>query len=177
MKTLLLAAVVLVVGAPAIAAAPDNAAVADAATNVRIVVPDRNIARGEIIGPSDLSYESVAPIRASGGVATQMSQLVGKQTRLFLRAGQPVLVDGVRAPILVTKGSTVTMTFAAPGITLTAVGKAMSEGGMGETVTVLNPVSYRQISATVTGPGTVSAGDLSGTVTADSASTEVAAAH
>ncbi len=41
--------------------------------------------------------------------------------------------DDVRKPILVTKGATVTMTFDAPGITLTATGKAMSEGGMGET--------------------------------------------
>jgi flagella basal body P-ring formation protein FlgA len=41
----------------------------------------------------------------------------------------------------------------------------MSEGGMGETVTVLNPVSYRQISCTVTGAGTVSAGDMSSSIT------------
>jgi flagella basal body P-ring formation protein FlgA len=33
----------------------------------------------------------------------------------------------------------------------------MSEGGIGETVTVQNPASYRQISAVVTGPGTVKA--------------------
>ncbi|MBU6471779.1 MAG: flagellar basal body P-ring formation protein FlgA, partial [Alphaproteobacteria bacterium] len=158
--------------AAATAAAPGTAAVSDA---VRIVVPDRNIARGDVIAASDLSYESVAPIRASGGVATQLDQLAGKQARLFLRAGEPVLVNNVRAPILVTKGSTVTVTFNAPGISLTAIGKAMSEGGMGETVTVLNPVSYRQISATVTGPGTVSAGSLTATVAADPAPAELAA--
>jgi flagella basal body P-ring formation protein FlgA len=33
----------------------------------------------------------------------------------------------------------------------------MSEGGIGDTVTVQNPVSYRMISATVIAPGTVRA--------------------
>ena len=58
---------------------------------------------------------------------------------------------------MVTKGSTVTMTFEAPGLVLTASGRAMSEGGVGDTVTVQNPASYRQISAIVTGPGQVRA--------------------
>ena len=40
---------------------------------------------------------------------------------------------------------------------LMAMGRAMSEGGIGDTVTVQNPVSYRMISATVTAPGTVRA--------------------
>jgi flagella basal body P-ring formation protein FlgA len=33
----------------------------------------------------------------------------------------------------------------------------MSEGGLGETITVLNPISFRQIMAVVTGPGSVKA--------------------
>jgi flagella basal body P-ring formation protein FlgA len=49
------------------------------------------------------------------------------------------------------------MLFEAPGVSLTATGRAMSEGGVGDTVTILNPVSYRQISAIVTGAGTVRA--------------------
>ncbi len=45
-----------------------------------------------------------------------MDQLDGKQARRFLHVGEPVRATDVRAPILVTKGSTVTMTFRAPGI-------------------------------------------------------------
>ena len=37
------------------------------------------------------------------------------------------------------------------------MGRAMSEGGVGDTVTVQNPASFRMISAIVTGPGTVRA--------------------
>ena len=40
--------------------------------------------------------------------------------------------DDVRRPIVVTKGQTVTMEFSVPGVSLTAMGRAMSEGGIGE---------------------------------------------
>jgi flagella basal body P-ring formation protein FlgA len=150
------------------AAGPAAADTLPAATNAgtRIVVPAHAIARGDIITDGDLTYSSVPPGQLLGGAVTDMSDLSGRQARRMLREGEAVRASDVRAPILVTKGSTVTMTFAEPGITLTAVGKAMSEGGMGESVTVLNPVSYRQIVATVTGPGTVAAGDASMTVSA-----------
>jgi flagellar basal body P-ring formation protein FlgA len=128
-----------------------------AATGVRIVVPVRDIGRGETIAESDLSYQMIAPENVMSNTAMSMDALVGMQTRRVLHQGETVRNDDVRHPILVTKGSTVTMTFDAPGITLTAVGRAMSEGGVGDSVTVLNPASYRQISAVVTGAGTVRA--------------------
>jgi flagella basal body P-ring formation protein FlgA len=126
-------------------------------TGVRIVVPSRDIARGETIAESDLAYEFVAANAIMPGTATAMDSIVGQQTRRVLRAGQSMRNDDVRSPIQVTKGTTVTMIFDAPGVTLTATGRAMSEGGVGDTVTVQNPASYRQISAIVTGPGTVKA--------------------
>lgn len=128
------------------------------AADVRIVVPSRDIVRGEVIADSDLSYADVSPDRVHNGIVLSMNDLDGMEARRFLKAGEPVRNDDVRHPILVTKGATVTMTFAVPGITLTATGRAVSEGGMGETVTVLNPISYRQISAVVTGVGQVRAG-------------------
>jgi len=126
-------------------------------TGVRIVVPSRDIARGETLAESDLAYEFVAANAIMPGTATAMDSIVGQQTRRVLRAGQSMRNDDVRSPILVTKGTTVTMIFDAPGVNLTATGRAMSEGGVGDTVTVQNPASYRQVSAVVTGPGTVKA--------------------
>lgn len=121
---------------------------------IRIVVPSHDIARGATITQSDLTF-TTAENSPMAGTVTVMHDLVGMQTRRTLRAGQPVRLEDVRKPILVTRGSTVSMTFEAPGIVLTASGKAMSEGGLGDTVTVQNPASYRMISAVVTGPGQV----------------------
>jgi len=130
-------------------------------TDFRIVVPAHDIARGDVIADSDLTYGTVAQGAMFGNVVTSMNQIDGMQTRRVLRAGEAVRADDVRKPVIVTKGSTVTMTFNAPGVELSATGKAMSEGGLGETVVVLNPVSYRQVSATVIGAGQVRAGDVS----------------
>jgi flagella basal body P-ring formation protein FlgA len=126
-------------------------------TGMRVVVPVRDIARGETLSESDVSYAFVDPANVMPGTATAMESVVGRQTRRVLRTGLSMRNDDVRAPVLVTKGATVTMIFDAPGITLMATGRAMSEGGMGETVTVQNPASYRQITAVVTGPGAVKA--------------------
>lgn len=122
---------------------------------LRVVVPAHDIPRGQTIGDSDLLYQMVPSVQP--GVVMSMNDLTGMEARRYLHAGETVRGDDVRHPVVVTKGSLVTMTFNAPGITLTATGKAMSEGGVGETVTVVNPISYRQIACTVIGPGAVRA--------------------
>jgi len=101
-----------------------------------------------------------------------MKDLIGMEARRVLHAGESVRLEDVRRPTLVTKGSTVTMTFEAPGITLTAVGRAMSEGGFGETVTVQNPASFRQVSTVVTGPGQVRAQSVGATISSRLASAQ-----
>ena len=127
------------------------------ASTVRGVVPAHDIARGDTIGESDLTYATVDGAALMSGVPTKMDEVKGMQARRVLNAGQPFRGDDVRRPIVVTKGETVTMQFSVPGVELSAMGRAMSEGGIGDTVTVQNPASYRMISATVIAPGTVRA--------------------
>jgi flagella basal body P-ring formation protein FlgA len=91
------------------------------------------------------------------GVPTKMEEVKGLQARRTLSAGQPFRGEDVRRPIVVTKGQTITMQFIVPGVELTTMGRAMSEGGVGDTVTIQNPASYRMISGIVTAPGTVRA--------------------
>jgi len=132
---------------------------ADPAAGPRVVVPAHDVERGETITDADIMMATVAPQRMRPGLALATTNLIGREARRLLRAGEPVRLEDVRMPILVAKGSTVTMTFNVPGITLTATGRAMTEGGLGETVVVQNPVSFRQVSCVVTGEGEVRAGD------------------
>ena len=123
---------------------------------VRVVVPARDIARGSVIAEGDLVYATAAN-DVGAGIATNLADVTGMETRRTLRVGETLRLQDFRHPVLVAKGSTVTMVFEAPGIVLAATGRAMSEGGMGETVTVQNPASFRQISGVVIGPGQVRA--------------------
>jgi len=143
-------------------------------SGMRVVVPNHDIARGATIAPSDLVYGTVPASNVFSGIVTSMDELAGMQARRLLHAGEIVRVDDVRHPILVTKGSIVTMMFEAPGVVLTASGRAMSEGGMGDTITVQNPTSFRQITATVSGAGIVRA---AGGVKTSSGGAHLAAAN
>ncbi|HTW34245.1 MAG TPA: flagellar basal body P-ring formation chaperone FlgA [Rhizomicrobium sp.] len=142
------------------------ASAAEAVDGPRIVVPAHDIERGETITDTDLVMQTIAPDRMRPGVITAMANLVGHEARRTLREGEPVRAEDVRMPILVVKGTIVTMTFMEPGIVLTATGRAMADAGLGESVVVQNPVSFRQVSCIVTGAGAVRATEPQGSTIA-----------
>jgi flagella basal body P-ring formation protein FlgA len=159
MKAFALVAFVLI-AAPVFAQATNSLDAAPArayAGGVRIVVPAHDIARGDTIAEADLTTVLVDGSSLMSGVITSTNALTGMQTRRMLHAGESLRADDVRHPVVVAKGQTVTMIFSAPGVELTAMGRAMNEGGVGDTITVQNPASYRMITATVSGPGAVRA--------------------
>ena len=134
-KTLVLIGLLVVIPAMLLAASSAYA------STVRVVVPAHDIARGEVIAESDLTFATVDGNALMSGVPTKMDEIVGQQTRRMLASGQPFRGEDLRRPIVVTKGQTVTMQFTAPGVELSAMGRAMSEGGIGDTVTIQNPAS------------------------------------
>ena len=136
-----------------------------AESGVRIVVPAHDIARGQTIMDSDLTFATVPGTALMGGTVTNVAAVKDMEARRMLHAGEALRTDDVRRPVVVTKGQTVTMQFAAPGVELTAMGRAMSEGGVGDTVTIQNPASFRMVSAIVTGAGKVRVTDLASSTT------------
>jgi flagella basal body P-ring formation protein FlgA len=129
-----------------------------------IIVPAHEIARGAVIVESDLAVQSVPMGSVSDSAVRDFAAVTGQEARRTLRAGEPLRATDVKHPTLVAKGATVTMVFDAPGIQLSATGRALGDGGIGDAVTVVNPVSYRQIQATVIAPGTVRVGTAPTTI-------------
>jgi flagellar basal body P-ring formation protein FlgA len=123
-----------------------------------VVVPAHDIARGAVLIEGDLTTKSIAVMRVSDGILRNASDVAGREAKRALRAGEFLRNSDLKRPTLVAKGANVTMIFESPGIHLTAVGRALAEGGDGDTIAVLNPTSYRQVGAVVTGPGTVRVG-------------------
>ena len=128
---------------------------AAADTGVRIVVPTRDIARGETITDKDLTLATVPGGALMAGTVTSIAAAKDMEARRMLHAGEAMRADDLRHPVMVMRGQTVTMLFHAPGVELTAMGRAMGEGGVGDTITVQNPASFRMIAGVITGPGTV----------------------
>jgi len=125
---------------------------------IDVAVPAHDIARGKVLAAGDLVYKSMPAAGVSESIVRSVADLIGLEARRSFRAGEPIRMADVKHPTLVAKGSTVTMIFEAPGLSLSATGRALGEGGDGDSITVLNTVSYRQVQATIVAPGTVRVG-------------------
>jgi flagella basal body P-ring formation protein FlgA len=123
-----------------------------------LIVPAHDIARGTVIAESDLTTKSVPVMHVNDSMVRNLSDAAGREAKRALRAGEFLRMSDLKRPTLVAKGATVTMMFEAPGMSLIAVGRALAEGGEGDSIAVLNPTSYRQVVAVVTAPGTVRVG-------------------
>lgn len=120
-----------------------------------VPVLTRPLAAGEVIGEADLEWLPVRADRLDRNAATGAAQLVGMTPARGLKAGRAVKVSEVRPPLLILKGALVTMSVTAPGLTLTATGRALDDGADGEIVRVLNVQSKRTVEGVVSGQNQV----------------------
>lgn len=125
---------------------------ADEAETTTIPVLLRDLAPGEVVSAGDLGEMPVTgPVSAT--LAQHESEIVGLAARKPLRAGRPIALTELREPILVPKGSLVTIRVSMPGIELATTAKAIEQGAMGEVIRVMNLASNRIVQAVVTGNG------------------------
>jgi len=120
-----------------------------------VPVLTRALKSGEIVGTDDVMFVRMAASRVPKGAVGDADRLIGFSAKRQLRANLPLRESDVQKPVIVRKGDTVTMVFHAPGIELTSRGRAMTDGGMGDTVAVVNAQSLKQIDAVVIGSGAV----------------------
>lgn len=145
------------------------------AAEVDVAVARSDIARGELISEDDLEYKAIPLIRANSSVVRAITDVAGKETRRALKAGELIRAGDLKRPTMVAKGSTVTMLFEAPGMRLSAMGRALAEGAEGDTITILNPTSFRKVEAVVVKAGTVRVGALDAAAAVSSSPNKLAA--
>ncbi len=120
-----------------------------------VPVLTRALKTGETVASDDVIFVRMAASRVPRGSVEDAGKLIGFTARRQLRAGLPLRESDVQKPLVVRKGDAVMIVFRAPGIELTSRGRAMTDGGLGDTVAVVNAQSLKQIDAVVTGSGAV----------------------
>lgn len=120
-----------------------------------IPVFNRRILSNQIIRERDINWINVRSNRLQRNTITDASDLIGKSPRRGIREGVPIRVSMVRYPVLVKKGSLVTISLKSGLMSLTSKGKALQNGSSGDAIRILNTKSNAIIEAEVIGPGRV----------------------
>lgn len=124
---------------------------------IEVPVLTRRISAGDVIGKGDVKIVSLRSDRVQSDVIMNTEELIGKTARRgTVMEDQPIHARDVGRPILVKKGSLVTMIMHVPNMTLTSKGKALDDGSDGDTVRIANAQSKTVVETVVIGTQRVS---------------------
>ncbi|MFH6782714.1 MULTISPECIES: flagellar basal body P-ring formation chaperone FlgA [Methylobacterium] len=156
---LLLALVGLCLPAALGIAAPTSSPTALAADEMMLPVPVVTIYPGDTIKESMLRFQAYpSTFRARAAVIDAPLAIVGRTARRMLLPGEPVPVNAIDDPRLVTRGTPTQMIFEENGLVITAVGSPLQNGGLGETIRVRNTDTNRIVLGTVMADGRIKIG-------------------
>jgi flagella basal body P-ring formation protein FlgA len=110
---------------------------------------------GSIIGESDLTWETVLADKLPADMITSPADLIGREVRRDTPEDTPIRSRDVMQPRLVTHGNLATMRIETPFMLVTAQGRALQDGSIGDTVRVMNVQSKRIVEGTVVGTNVV----------------------
>lgn len=113
----------------------------------------RTIQRGDLVSERDFAAGEVTAAQARGIVSAQ--DAAGLEARRTLREGMPVRASDLAEPRLVKRGEPVKISLREGVLTISVLGRALSDGAMGEQVRVFSEATNQTLDGVVEGAGTV----------------------
>lgn len=110
------------------------------------LVATRSLRVGTVLAPDDVRVEG-------GGEASdeRIAEVVGLEVRRSVYNGRPIDPDDLGPPTLIRRNDLVIMTYAMGGLGIRTEGRALSSGGEGELIQVMNLTSRLTVSGIVRG--------------------------
>lgn len=122
-----------------------------------VVVTTRDILKGEQITDADVMLAKRDTSNLGFGYVGELTQLIGKEVTRNVPTGYALRLAHVSEPNAVNRGDKITIEAGSGGLIVASTGIAMSDGKVGEQITVKNAQSKRVIEAYVVAPGRVAA--------------------
>lgn len=119
------------------------------------VQPVRAIRAQKVLGRDDLTLVD----EAVPGAVSAIEDAVGKEAKVTLYPGRPVLLAQLGAPALVERNALVRMNYARGPLRIVTDGRALDRAGVGEPVRVMNLASRQTVTGIVAADGSVEVGE------------------
>ncbi len=120
-----------------------------------VLVANRAINRGEVIGEKDFRSERRDISVLRGPVITRSSELVGMRVRRAIQTGRVWQPRHLETVPVVRRGEQVRLRLVSGGLQIDGAGKAGEDGRAGDWIRVLNDASRRYVTGQVDAEGTV----------------------
>lgn len=122
---------------------------------VRVPVVIRELTKGNIIGENDIAIEKRKRVEIFGDAPIDLNKVKGQIAKRGLRPGDIIGAADITKAEWVERGANVTIIFETAGLSLSTKGKAITGGAQGDTISILNLQSKKQIDGVIIAPGKV----------------------
>ncbi len=92
------------------------------------------------------------------GAYTELAQVIGKEARVNIYPGRPIMRDALGAPAILERNQSVVMRFTRGALTIYSEGRVLDRAGVGERVRVMNLDSKAVIFGRVGADGVIEVG-------------------
>lgn len=130
-------------------------ATADIGASIDAVVPVRVIKMDDVIEAEDLTVQRIKLRELNHQMATSMNDVIGKSAVRPLQANMPIRLAMIKKPYVVRKGDRVSIEAIHGGLSIQVSGITKSSGEVGQSITVANIDSGKELRAKVVAPGVV----------------------
>ncbi|OSP54750.1 flagellar basal body P-ring formation chaperone FlgA [Pseudoruegeria sp. SK021] len=127
------------------------------AVQAEAIVAARMIRAQTLLTVADIALRS----EAIAGALQKPSQALGREARVNIYAGRPILPGDLTAPAVIERNQIIVLTYFGGGLSISTEGRAMDRAGPGALVRVMNLDSRSTVTGTVMADGSVSVGPVS----------------
>ncbi|NVO25968.1 flagellar basal body P-ring formation protein FlgA [Donghicola sp. C2-DW-16] len=98
------------------------------------IVASRTLPARTVITESDIAIAA----DTTPGAATNISEVIGKEARATIYSGHPLFLSALAAPALVERNQLTTLIYELGALTISAEGRVLERGAVGDLVRVMN---------------------------------------
>lgn len=116
-----------------------------------VVVATRTLRAQTVIGAEDVTL-------AAGevpGALISLGEAIGQETRTAIYAGRAIRIDDVGPPAVIERNQIVSLVYRRGTLSISAEGRALGRGGVGDSMRAINLASRTTVTGTVAADGTL----------------------